>query len=208
MDPNQKDREYWERHSRNYDRSLRLLRKPLPRMLELTSKAVTGARRVLEVAAGTGLVTRVIANVAEEVVATDYSGAMVSMLESRVQAESLSNVKCEQADIYALPYESATFDVVVAANVLHLVPDFDDAIAGLRRVLRPGGKLVVPTFCHDQTLGSAAVSRLLSLTGFPSHRRFSASSLRSALESAGLRIVTEETLGGLIPIGYVDGVFG
>jgi phosphatidylethanolamine/phosphatidyl-N-methylethanolamine N-methyltransferase len=207
MESNQKDREYWERHSRGYDRSLGLLRKPLPRMLELTSKAVTGTRRVLEVAAGTGLVTRVIANVAQEVVATDYSSAMVSMLESRVWAESLSNVKCDQADIYALPYEPASFDAVVAANVLHLVPDFDGAIAALRRVLRPGGKLVVPTFCHDQTLGSAIVSRLLSLTGFPSHRRFTVASLRASLERSGLRIVNEETLGGLIPIGYVDGVF-
>jgi hypothetical protein len=77
----------------------------------------------------------------------------------------------------------------------------------IRRVLRPGGKLIAPTFCHDQTLGSAVVSRLLSLTLFPSHRRFTTASLRSALESAGLRVVTEETLGGLIPIGYVDGVF-
>jgi len=77
MDPNQKDREYWERHSRGYDRSLTLLSKPLPRMLELTSNAVTGATRVLEVAAGTGLVTAVIARAAQEVVATDYSSAMV-----------------------------------------------------------------------------------------------------------------------------------
>jgi len=207
MDPNQKDREYWERHSRGYDRSLKVLRKPLPRMLELTSNAVTGATRVLEVAAGTGLVTTVIAGAAREVVATDYSEAMVALLESRVRDRSLSNVTCQRADIYALSFEPASFDAVVAANVLHLVPDFGGAVAALRRVLRPGGKLVAPTFCHDQTLRSAVVSRLLSLTGFPSHRRFTASSLRSTLDSAGLRIVTEETLGGLIPIGYVDGVF-
>lgn len=207
MTANQKDREYWERHSRDYDRSLRLLRKPLPRMLELTSNAVTGATRVLEVAAGTGLVTTVIAGVAGNVVATDYSAAMVAALESRVRERSLSNVRCEQADIYALSHEPGSFDAVVAANVLHLVPDFESAVTALRRVLRPGGKLVVPTFCHDQTFGSAIVSRLLSLTGFPSHRRFTATSLRTALERAGLRITIEETLGGLIPIGYVDGVF-
>ena len=207
MTTDQKDREYWERHSRGYDRSLRLLRKPLPRMLELTSNAVAGATRVLEVAAGTGLVTTVIAGVAREVVATDYSDAMVALLESRVRDRSLSNVTCERGDIYALSYEPASFDAVVAANVLHLVPDFEGAVAALRRVLRPGGKLVVPTFCHDQTLGSAIVSRLLSLTGFPSHRRFTATSLREGLEGQGLCIETAETLEGLIPIGYVDGVF-
>ena len=204
---NEKDRDYWERHSRDYDRSLRLLRRPLPRMVELTSSAVTDAARVLEVAAGTGLVTTAIAGVAHEVVATDYSSAMVAALELNVQSRSLANVRCEQADIYALSYEPASFDAVVAANVLHLVPDLEGAIAALRRVLRPGGKLVVPTFCHDQTIVSAIVSRLLSLTGFPSYRRFTARSLRRALERQGLRIATAETLGGLIPIGYVDGVF-
>ena len=52
------DKDYWERHARNYDASLRwVLGRPLPRMLELTSEAVRGKGRVLEVAAGTGIVT-------------------------------------------------------------------------------------------------------------------------------------------------------
>lgn len=49
------DRDYWERHARRYDTSLRLLLgEPLPRMLELTSEAVRGCERLLEMAAGTG----------------------------------------------------------------------------------------------------------------------------------------------------------
>lgn len=132
---------------------------------------------------------------------------MVSMLEARVREQGLSNVRCEQADIYALRFEPASFDVVVAANVLHLVPDLPAAVAALRRVLRPGGRLVVPTFCHDETALSWIVSRVISVTGFPGHRRFSARSLRASLEAGGLRIERSETVGGLIPIGFVAGVF-
>lgn len=200
------DRSYWERHARSYDTSLKLLGRPMPRMLALVSEAVRGVR-VLEVAAGTGLVTKEIARSASEVVATDYAEAMVAMLERRLQEAGLENVRCERADLYALPFEPGTFDVVVAANVLHLVPDLEGAIRALRQVLAPGGRLVVPTFCHDETKLSWLVSRALAMTGFPGHRRFTARSLRSALETSGLCVLRSERLPGLIPIGYVEGTF-
>jgi len=201
------DRGYWERHARKYDASMRVLGKPLPRMLALTAEAVRGKQHVLEVAAGTGVVTTALARSAKEVVATDYASAMVEMLAFRVREAQLTNVRCEQADLYALPFAPGSFDAAVAANVLHLVPDLEGAIASLRRVLRPGGKLIVPTFCHDETMLSAVVSRVLSVTGFPGQRRFTAASLCAQLESFGLRVDRHETLPGLIPIAYVEGTF-
>lgn len=201
------DRSYWERHASHYDASLRVLGKPFPRMLELTRDAVRGRARVLEVAAGTGLVTGALAEVAGEVVATDYASAMVERLERRIRELGLANVRCEQADIYALRFEAESFDAVVAANVLHLVPDLDGALAALRRVLKHGGKLVAPTFCHDETWLSAILSRAASLTGFPSHRRFTSRSLCATLEAFGARIDRAETLPGLVPIGFVEATF-
>ena len=202
------DREYWERHARNYDVSVRwVLGRPMPRMLELAGEAVRGKGKVLEVAAGTGIVTSAIARTSDSVVATDYAAAMVSSLKERVQGDGLGNVDCEQADIYALPYAAGEFDAVVAANVLHLVPDLDDAIRAFRSVTKSGGTLVVPTFCHDETKSSWLVSRLLALSGFPGHRRFTMQSLRQALEDNGLQIVQAELLPGLIPIGFVEATF-
>ena len=202
------DRDYWERHARNYDASLRwVLGRPLPRMLELASEAVRGKRKVLEVAAGTGIVTSALAQTSDHVVATDYAEAMVDALEQRVQGAGLENVTCEQADIYSLPYSAGEFDAVVAANVLHLVPDLPAAIQALRSVTKPGGVLVAPTFCHDETKASWLVSRLLAVSGFPGRRRFTIQSLRSALEDSGLQISREELLPGLIPIGFLECVF-
>ncbi len=198
-------RGYWERNAHRYDASARMLGKPLPRMLELVGETVAGVGRVLEVAAGTGIVTGAIARSATEVVATDYASAMVDVLERRVRAEGLANVRCEQADLYDLAFDDASFDVVVAANVLHLVPDLPGALAAMRRVLGPGGRLVVPTFLHDETAVSWLVSRALALTGFPGQRRFTSRSLRESLESAGLGISRFETIPGPIPIGYAEG---
>jgi ubiquinone/menaquinone biosynthesis C-methylase UbiE len=199
------DRSYWDKHAKNYDRSMSLLGGPIPRMVELAGEATRGLGRVLEVAAGTGLVTPALAAGAGEVIATDYSAAMVAALEQRVRNAGMTNVRCEQADIYALRFDAGTFDAVVAANVLHLVPDLPGALAALRRVVRPGGRIVVPTFCHDETGLSWVVSRALAVTGFPGHRRFTAKSLQQAVENAGVRVTRTETLPGLIPIAYVEG---
>lgn len=201
------DRDYWERHARNYDRSMVLLGGPMKRTVELCAESVRGCDRVLEVAAGTGLVTTAIARVAREVVATDYATAMVGRLERRVREAGLANVRCEQADLYDLRYEAGAFDAIVATNVLHLVPDLEGAFAALRRVLRPGGRLVTATYCHDQNVVSGALSRLLALTRFPGHRRFRMRSLRAALEASGLRVTHAELVRGLVPIGVVVGVF-
>lgn len=200
------DRKFWERHAASYDRALRLLGRPIPRMLALVGESVSGRTSVLEVAAGTGLATRAIAPRVGHLVATDYAEAMVRALRARVSGSGLSNVTCERRDIYSLDYPPGRFDAVVACNVLHLVPDLPEALRALCGVLRPQGKLVAPTFCHDETRLSRLASRVLAAVGQPMHRRFTTASLRRALEETGLRVDRTETIPGLIPIGHVEAV--
>lgn len=197
------DRSYWNRHARSYDWSLVPLGIPMPRMLRLTAEAVTGAENVLEVAAGTGLVTPTLARAATHVVATDYADAMVTFLQKRVSKDRLDNVACEQADVYALRFESGTFDAIVAANVLHLLPDLTAGLEALRRVLKPTGQVIVPTFCHAQTVLSRGVSRVLAATGFPGQRRFTLDSLVEVVGASGFEVTRKELIPGLIPIGFV-----
>jgi phosphatidylethanolamine/phosphatidyl-N-methylethanolamine N-methyltransferase len=206
MNTAERERAFWDRVAPRYDLSMKLLGGPFPRMLELVGESVASADRVLEVAAGTGLVTAAIAPRVGHLVATDYAQAMLGVLRRRVEEAGFANVVCERADLYALPYPPASFDAVVACNVLHLVPDLSGALASLHGALRPGGRLIAPTFCHHQTLRSRLASRALSVFGQPMHRRFTTGTLRSALEQAGLRVPRAETLPGLIPIGYVEGV--
>ena len=196
-------RGYWERHAKRYDRSTRFLSRPVPRMLELAVDTVKERAHVLEVAAGTGLVTAAIAPVVGKLVATDYAAAMVHQLEARVREAQLANVACEQADLYSLRFDAASFDAVIAANVLHLVPDLEGALASMKRVLKPSGVMVVPTYLHGETITAAVLSRAFALTGFPGKRRFKAVSLRRAIEAAGLVVNHEEVIRGPIPIGFI-----
>lgn len=202
------DQAYWERHARRYDRSTRFLGKPLPRALALAAAAVRGRAEVLELAAGTGAFTAAIAPEVGALIATDYAPAMVDALAARVRGAGLTNVICARADLYDLPYPAARFDAVVAANVLHLVPDLPAALASVRRVLRPEGVLVAPTYLHRGTRTAAMLSRLMALTGFPGRRRFDAAALDAALVAAGFAVIAAEVIPGPLPIGHVVAAVG
>jgi ubiquinone/menaquinone biosynthesis C-methylase UbiE len=130
--------QYWDRHATNYDRSISLLCRSTPRVIELVERRVAGAHLVLEVGAGSGLFSTAIAPQVGQLVATDYSPGMIELLKTRIEALKLNNVKVVQADIYSLTFPQGSFDTVVAANVLHIVPDLAGAIAALREMLRPG----------------------------------------------------------------------
>jgi ubiquinone/menaquinone biosynthesis C-methylase UbiE len=197
------DQAYWERHARRYDRSTRFLGKPLPRALALAAAAVRGRAVVLELAAGTGAFTAAVAPEVGALIATDYAQAMVDALAARVRAAGLTHVTCARADLYDLAYPAASFDAVVAANVLHLVPDLPAALASIRRVLRPDGALIAPTYLHRGSVTAALLSRLFAITGFPGRRRFDADSLAAALAAAGFALVAAETIRGPLPIGHV-----
>jgi phosphatidylethanolamine/phosphatidyl-N-methylethanolamine N-methyltransferase len=203
---NESARDFWEKTASRYDRVTKsLLGRPLPRAVELTAGAVAGAGNVLEVAAGTGLLTAAIAPRVGRVVATDLADNMLANLRERMKRAGITNVETARRDICALGYPPASFDIVVAGNVLHLVPDLDRALDALTYVLRPGGRLVAPTFIHDETLRSKVLSRVFGAF-MVMHRRFTAASLRGALERHGLRVVSAETIRGPIPIAFVEAV--
>lgn len=194
---------FWERTAGRYDLSMTLFGGPLEVMLPLVVEEVDGLERVLELAAGTGLVSAAIAPVVGELVATDYAEAMVAKLDDRVRALGLDNVRTRALDLYALD-EEEQFDAIVAANVLHLLPDLDGALDAMTRALKPGGRLIVPTYCHDQTALAQVTSRVLGLVGFPGQRRLTLDRLTATLTGRGLLIRRSVLLGGLLPIGFVS----
>ena len=94
---------------------------------------------VLEVACGTGVVTRALATALPnwcEIVATDLNNAMVAHAESVGTARTVS---WRQADVMALPYDDESFDVVVCQFGVMFFPDRVAAYREIRRILRPGG---------------------------------------------------------------------
>jgi SAM-dependent methyltransferase len=95
--------------------------------------------RVLEVGCGWGELAEWIAReTGADVVAVDLSLRMVELATER-------GIDASVADVQSLPFEDATFDVVVAAWMLYHVPDLGRGLAEIARVLRPGGTFVAAT---------------------------------------------------------------
>ena len=126
---------------------------------------------------------------------------MLSLLRARVTG--LTNVEVREADALELAFPAASFDAVVMANVLHLLPDPARALAEASRVLLPDGRLVAPTFCHGDTLVAQITSRLLALTGFPVVSRFSGDSLRALIEEHDFICDEQANYPGVLPIRFV-----
>ncbi len=98
--------------------------------------------RVLEVAAGTGVVTRALSAALPApvaIVATDLNQAM---LDHAASIATQRRIDWRQADALQLPFEDASFDAVVCQFGVMFFPDKPKAFAEARRVLKPGGVFV------------------------------------------------------------------
>jgi SAM-dependent methyltransferase len=108
-------------------------------------------RRVLELGAGTGeLAARLAAGVGAtgSVLATDIAEGMVQLLHRRL--DGLPNVEVAAVDATAIPLPTGSVDVVVFRMGLMLVPEPEDALREIRRVLKPGGRLAAAVWGPPQ----------------------------------------------------------
>jgi ubiquinone/menaquinone biosynthesis C-methylase UbiE len=107
---------------------------------------------ILEIGPGTGYYTLDMAEwVATEgrVEIFDLQQEFLDHVNRRADEAGLTNVNATQGDAQSLPYEDASFDAVVLTAVLGEIPDQDQALREIRRVLRPGGRLIVGELFGD-----------------------------------------------------------
>jgi ubiquinone/menaquinone biosynthesis C-methylase UbiE len=111
---------------------------------ELVAKraAQFGPLRILETAAGTGVVTEALSKAipAADIIATDLNGPMLEQAAKRI---SSSRVRFEVADALSLPFPDAAFDLVVCQFGLMFFPDKVRANSEARRVLRDNGRYLL-----------------------------------------------------------------
>ena len=114
-----------------------------PYAADLKSRiASLNALKILEIAAGTGVVTRALAAMATDgmsIIATDLNQAMLDRAEAVGTARS---VKWQRADAMALPFADGEFDTVVCQFGAMFFPDKAKAFSEARRVLKPGGVFI------------------------------------------------------------------
>ena len=143
-------------------------------LLELAPRA-----RYADLGIGDGMLTLMLAEVASHVTAVDISKEMLATLRTRARAKGIDNIELVEGDIEDLPLPDASHDVVIASQALHHARSPRKCLLEARRILVPGGRLlVIDLLAHTEEwvrdrlqhlhLGftEAELAELLSAAGF------------------------------------------
>jgi ubiquinone/menaquinone biosynthesis C-methylase UbiE len=167
--------------------------------------ALRGGKEILEIAAGTGVVTRALAGALppdSRITATDLNAPM---LEQAQKSGTVRPVEWKQADAMKLPFADAMFDAVVCQFGAMFFPDRSVAYSEARRVLKPGGTFVFNVWDRIEDNEFADVATAALATMFPGdapqfmrrtpHGYHDTNAIRADLEKGGFSAIAEiETL--------------
>lgn len=132
----------YDRYANSYDSWFGLISRHARNAAVAAVNAHPGPR-VLEVGVGTGLALPLYAP-EKRITGIDLSRAMLSRARARAAAMGLAHVEALlEMDAQATGFESGSFDVAVAMFVASVVPDPHALLAELRRVVRPGGRIII-----------------------------------------------------------------
>lgn len=192
--------DFWDKISGFYDLAESINGDVYHEMCSLTERLVPAGARVLDCAAGTGELSLAAAKKAASVTCTDLSEKMLNNARRKAGFFGADNIVFETRNIFDLKDPDNTYDVVIAGNVLHLLKNPQGAVKELHRVLKPGGRLLLPTFTSKKH--GKLLIKLYKAIGFAPEAEYSPSEYKKMLEECGLGRVQTKLIKGHIPCCY------
>ncbi|MBR2806007.1 MAG: class I SAM-dependent methyltransferase [Oscillospiraceae bacterium] len=194
---------FWDRIAGVYDVFGKIINgKVNDRVTSFISKRIDFTDNVLECACGTGYMSAKLAEKCRNLTATDYSDGMVKQAYKR--CSMLPNVTVKKEDITALEFEDSSFDVVIAANVIHLLDDPDKALSEMQRVCREGGTLIIPTYVNKEKTGkNSKLSNVFDAAGADFKQQFTFRSYCDFFRKKGYTVSESVLVRGTVPCAVV-----
>ncbi len=190
---------FWDKVAGVYDVFVNVInRKTHQKLKRIVADLIGPDDTVLECACGTGLLSAAIAPECGRLTATDFSEKMLEKAEKNCRA--FRNVAYARADVTALAFPDASFDKVVAGNVIHLLDTPLTALSELDRVCKDGGTLIIPTYMNKDAKGkTSGFAGAVGKAGADFKRQFTVESYRQFFRDAGYRDVEVSLADGRIP---------
>lgn len=199
------NKKIWDFYAPIYERAMRWDRKVYKAMYNRIPKVIEG-KDVLEIATGPGLLAKHVAYAANKMIATDYSEGMIAQAR---KGEYPDNLTFEVADAVNLPFADNSFDVVLIANALHVMPNPEKALREIDRVLKNKGILIAPNFVnHKSGFISSIWSGILKIAGVKFEHQWNTEEYREFLEKNGWKVKNCKEMQARISIAYVECVRG
>lgn len=148
-------------------------------------KYIDKNKTVLELACGTGQLSFRMYDKAQNWQATDYSENMIKDARKR-NTDSKLNFSIQDAT--NLTYADESFDIVVIANALHIMPDPGKALTEIGRVLKPGGILFAPTFVYKKKKLNLIIW-IMEKFGFKTYNKWTSIEFVKYVCSTGFKVI-------------------
>lgn len=204
MENGKTNKTFWSRYAKLYDFEIDRFNRPAyAEMYRLISHALSKDMRVLEIATGTGLIAINIAASVRSVEAIDFAPGMIKKAQKKAAPP---NVHFSVGDATALAYADQSFDAVIISNALHIMPDPALVLENIKRVLKPGGLLIAPTFSHGHLRTSTGNlnARVLKLIGFETYSKWSPDEYVAFIGQHGFTVKNWRVLQAAFPLVYLE----
>ncbi len=161
--------------------------------------------------------TKVLAGKADSLIATDLSDDMVGLAKENVTG--FTNVQFQVADCQSTAFPDMEFDTAIMSLVLHHVENPDTTLSEMKRILKPGGTLIIANLTTGLNLAYFLIFVIrayysgfrISRTIMPKPNLLSQPVLRDKLESTGFKVILVERMKDTSrvanpPVDYVKAV--
>lgn len=179
------DKNFWNFCVFMYDFWHNLEHKSYKLVADNICRKIQGDEKILEVACGTGILTQEISRRYHGLnyTAIDYAQNMIEICQKK-----RIDVTFEIADATKLPYDSESFDIIIIANALHIIPEPSKVISEINRCLKNDGTIYAPNFLTPSTFKEKLILDIIRYFGYNVHNEFSYDSYINFLKSNGLEV--------------------
>jgi ubiquinone biosynthesis O-methyltransferase len=147
-----KSEEFWDKASKNYDKTEDRFEYIHKKARGNTQKHLKESHVVLDYGCGTGTASCEFASQVKEIRGIDISSEMIRIAQQKAITNKAENVNFEKADIFESKFQKESFDVILAFNMLHTVPDPQNITQRINELLKPDGLFISVTPCLRQKM--------------------------------------------------------
>ena len=194
------NKKFWDKVSGKYDFVRKTDKSAYDNFIGQIKNELNEDKTVLELATGTGFISLEIAPFCKNVTATDFSEEMIRIADKK--PKKTKNLSFSIQDATNLPYEDNSFDVVIIANALHIMPNPEKALLNIRRVLKNDGILIAPNFIKRGNFIDVIVETPMKIFGFKTYSKWTYNEYLQFLRDNGWNIIRHELLKAKMPIAY------
>ncbi|WP_170479951.1 class I SAM-dependent methyltransferase [Ruegeria arenilitoris] len=205
-----KDAAFWSKISRKYAAS------PIGNMdgyrntLERTKSHLKPSDNALEMGCGTGSTALLLAPHVANITATDIAPGMIEIAQEKLDQGGPENVKFKVAEVQDHARDNGCYDVVMAHNLLHLLPDLDEALTVISKITKTEGLFISKTVCAPNKTGlkyglirHLAIPVMQAIGKAPFVKFVSAKELERKIEDAGFKILETGDQAGTMLSRYI-----